>query len=123
MKKILVVDDDKTFLKTISHALKDQGYEVIQAEDGEEGLEKTRAEVPDLILLDIMMPHTGGMDFMKILKEEDEKLRTIPILIVSNLSSMNRVNEGLKLGAHGYIIKSDESLKTILKSVESIVGK
>ena len=122
MKKILIIDDDKTFLKVVRDALTQDGYEVTQAEDGEAGLEVARKEAPDLILLDIMMPQLGGMDFLKIVKEE-EALKNIPILIVSNLSSMNRVNEGIKLGAHGYITKSDESLKTIVKSIESIVGK
>jgi len=122
MKKVLVIDDDEVFLKTVKNSLGTKNYKVIVAKDGKEGLQITKKEKPDLILLDILMPNIGGMDFLKLIKE-DKTLSLIPVLIVSNFSSMNYIDEGIKLGARGYIIKSDESLKTIMDTIESILGK
>src|SRR3989344_2267370 len=122
MKKVLVIDDDEVFLKTVKNSLGTKNYKVIVTKDGKEGLQITKKEKPDLILLDILMPNIGGMDFLKLIKEY-KTLSLIPVLIVSNFSSMNYIDEGIKLGARGYIIKSDESLKTIMDTIESILGK
>jgi len=122
MKKILLIDDDKVFLKTVSDSLSTKDYKVIVAKDGEEGFQIIKEEKPDLILLDILMPNIGGMDFLKLIKE-DQKLNKIPVLIVSNFTSMYYIEEGIKLGARGYIIKSNESLKTITDTIESILEK
>ncbi|MDO8728317.1 MAG: response regulator, partial [bacterium] len=97
-------------------------YEVKVANDGEEGLKITKKEKPDLILLDVLMPNIGGMEFLKIIKA-DKELNKIPVLIVSNLNGMNYVEEGIKLGAHGYIVKSNESLKTIADTIESTLSQ
>jgi DNA-binding NarL/FixJ family response regulator len=121
MKKILLIDDDEVFLKTVKDSLEAKSYEVITAKDGREGLQVTKKEIPDLILVDVLMPNIGGMDFLKIIKA-DKELKTIPVLIISNFTSMNYVEEGIKLGARGYIIKSDESLKTMIDTIESIIG-
>ena len=121
-KKILVIDDDKTFQKTIRDTLKPLGYVLVEAYDGEEGLEKVEKEKPDMILLDIVMPKLGGMEFLKILNK-DERQNQIPILITSNFSGSNMIEEGMKLGIRGYIVKSDESLKTIVNNIELIIGK
>lgn len=121
MKKILLIDDDEAFLKTANGFLAAAGYQIVMANDGRKGLEIVEKEIPDLILLDLLMPNLGGMDFLKKL-HKDEKLGKIPVLILTNVSSLNRVDEGLELGARGYIIKSDESLKTIKSTVESVIG-
>ncbi|MDO8569707.1 MAG: response regulator [bacterium] len=121
MKKILLIDDDEIFLKTVNDSLRAKDYEVITAKDGREGLQITKKERPDLILLDVLMPDIGGMEFLKIIKANKE-LNKIPVLIVSNFTGMNYVEEGIRLGAHGYIIKSEESLKTITDTIESIIG-
>ncbi|OHB10016.1 MAG: hypothetical protein A3G05_01855 [Candidatus Zambryskibacteria bacterium RIFCSPLOWO2_12_FULL_45_14] len=120
MKKVLLIDDDEVFLKTVIDALSAENYEVITAKDGEEGLQMAKKKKPDLILLDVLLPQIGGMNFLKIIKE-DEELNKIPVLVASNLTSMSHVEEGVALGARGYIIKSDESLKTIVDTVKSII--
>lgn len=122
MKKILLIDDDAVFLKIVKDFLKAKNYEVITAKDGQEGLQVAKKENPNLILLDVLMPNIGGMDFLKLIKENG-MLNKIPVIIVSNFTSMNYVEEGIKLGARGYIIKSDESLKTMIDTIESIIGK
>ena len=121
-KKILVIDDDKTFQKAIRYTLEPLGYAVVEAYDGKEGLKKVKKEKPDLILLDVVMPELGGMEFLKILQKNQGFIQ-IPILIISNFSGANMIEEGMKLGIRGYIIKSEESLKTIVNNIELIIGK
>ncbi len=122
MKKILIVDDDTTFLKTLGDFLKSYDYTVLEALDGEEGLIAVEKEEPDLVILDLLMPKLGGMDFLKML-HKDKDSNKIPVLISSNFSGSDKVNEGMEFGVRGYIVKSEESLKTILNAVESIIGK
>ena len=122
MKKILIIDDDKTFQKTMRDTLEPLGYKVTEAYDGEEGMKKAEKEKPELILLDIVMPKLGGMEFLKILNK-DKNSSQIPILITSNFSGTSMIEEGMKLGIRGYIVKSEESLKTIVNNIELIIGK
>lgn len=122
MKKILVIDDDQVFVKTVSDSLSSFGYKITTAKDGAEGLEKIGKEKPDLVMLDLMMPNIGGMEFLRIL-QKDDTINKIPVLISSNFNSTSHVDEGLKFGVRGYIVKSNESLKTIGNAVESIIGK
>lgn len=122
MKTILLIDDDEVFRKTVGDALSAKDYRVIVAKDGNEGLKVTKKEKLDLILLDILMPELGGMGFLKTIKG-DVDLSKIPVILVSNLTSASPMDQGLSLGAQGYIIKSNESLKTIADTVESIIGK
>jgi two-component system chemotaxis response regulator CheY len=122
MKKILVIDDDLTFQKTIRDTLESLGYAVVEAHDGVEGLKAVEAEKPNLILLDIVMPKLGGIEFLKIL-QKDKGGNPFPILITSNFSGIGKIDEGLELGIRGYIIKSNESLKTIVSNVELLIGE
>ena len=121
MKKILLIDDDIVFLKTVQVALVSKGYEVMQAHDGEEGFEMIKKDTPNLVLLDVMMPNLGGMDFLRMIKQ-DPALKNIPVIIVSNLGNAERVSEAMELGAFGYINKADESLQTIADSITSAIG-
>src|SRR6185436_1725142 len=111
-KKVLLIDDDETFIKTVHSALSALGYEVVEAKDGKEGLGIVKEVNPDLILLDLMMPNLGGMDFLREM-QKDEQTKKIPVLISSNFTSISHVNEGLEYGVRGYIVKSNETLKTI----------
>ena len=119
MKKILIVDDDKTFQKVLSDKLKSLNYEVVSAMDGEEGLKMALEGKPDLILLDIKMPRLDGIGFLKTLKAKKE-VEPIPILITSNIGTIDQISEGIALGVKGYIIKSNETLDTIAKEVENV---
>ena len=121
-KKILVIDDDITFQKTVCDAFENSGYKVLEAHDGQEGLLAVEKDSPDLIILDLVMPKLGGMDFLKML-QKDKDVNKIPVLITSNFSGSDKVNEGMEYGVRGYIVKSEESLKTIVNAVESIIGK
>ena len=120
MTKILIIDDDVVFQKTMATKFEEKSYEIVVASDGEEGLAKALTEKPDLILLDIMMPKLDGLGFLKKLRA-DENAPKIPILITSNLSAIDKISEGIALGVKGYIIKSNETLDTIVREVETVL--
>ncbi|MDR1084870.1 MAG: two-component system response regulator [Deltaproteobacteria bacterium] len=101
---VMVVDDEVLNLKLITAMLKPQGYTVIQANDGEECLEKVRQVVPDLILLDIMMPKLNGFEVVKELKAE-EKYSLIPIVMVTALQDVNDRVKALEVGADDFLTK------------------
>lgn len=120
-KKILVIDDDQFFGKTLAAALPEGKYDVELAEDGEVGLEKLKSAKPDLVVLDLLMPKMGGAEFMEAMKKQ-EGLPKVPILVSSNLSSLKKISDVMALGAVGYIIKSDESLSSIVQDIERILA-
>lgn len=122
MKKILIIDDDATFQKTLSATLELLAYDVVSAFDGEEGLSKAVSEKPDLIILDIKMPKLDGLSLLKKLQSNKDGSEKTPVLITSNVSGMNTISEGVSLGVRGYILKSDESLDAIAKDVEAILN-
>lgn len=122
MKKILVIDDDQFFSKTLEAALPAGKYTLISAEDGEVGLEKMKSETPDLVILDLMMPKLDGTAFLKKLQESKD-LPKVPILVSSNLSSVKKISDVMAMGAVGYVIKSDESLQSIVQDIERVLGE
>lgn len=121
-KKILIIDDDQVFQKTMADKLTSLNYEVLSAFDGEVGLNKALSDKPDLILLDIKMPKLDGIGLLKELRAKKD-LPKVPVLITSNLSGMEEISEGVTLGVSGYIVKSNETLDTIVKEVENILNK
>lgn len=122
MKKIiLIIDDDEAFQKVISAKLESNNYKVLNARDGDEGFKSAVQSKPDLILLDIRMPKLDGMEFLRKLRLVKD-IPEIPVLITSNLSTMDYVSEGVTLGVKGYIIKSNEKLDTIADEVEAILN-
>jgi DNA-binding response OmpR family regulator len=125
MKKILIVDDDKIFSKVLRDGLvlKNNGdCEVINAYDGEDGLEKAKKEKPDLIVLDLMMPKIGGLEFLKKMRINKD-LSGIPVLVSSQSSDVEKISEGLELGIKGYIVKTDYSLDSVIGQIRDILDK
>lgn len=121
MKKILVVDDDQFFPKTLAGALPVEKYTLIHAPDGEVGLEMLKNEKPDLVILDMMMPKVDGVAFLEKVNNSDLYPKT-PILVSSNLSSVKKISDVMTMGVVGYVIKSDESLDSIVQDIERILG-
>ena len=102
--RILVVDDDPALLQTISIVLKEQGYDVTTAEDGQRMLEALEQQAPDLLLLDVLMPHMDGFQLLERLKSDD-RYSDIPVLMVSSLPAEEATVRTLGLGAADYIRK------------------
>ncbi|HAE86392.1 TPA: two-component system response regulator [Candidatus Marinimicrobia bacterium] len=102
--KILVVDDEENIRKLVNYNLILDGYDVILAVDGKEGLEKAIQEKPDLILLDIMMPEMDGLEVCSRLKKNPET-RDIPIFMLSAKGQMQDLEDAFDVGADNYITK------------------
>ena len=106
--RILIVDDTEDILLVVSRRLKSWGYEVLTASSGEEGLEIAFEDLPDLILLDVMMPRMKGREVCAKLKA-DPKTKHIPIIFLTALGLADHVKAGMDLGAEDYIVKPFES--------------
>jgi two-component system alkaline phosphatase synthesis response regulator PhoP len=119
-KRILLVEDDRFLRRACEAGLRQRGYTVLTAADGEDGLNKARAERPDLILLDLLMPKLPGLDVLRALKAE-ARTRAIPVLILSNSSREQDIAEVNKLGVAGYYVKADLSLKALGEHVARLL--
>ncbi|MBI2174316.1 MAG: response regulator [Candidatus Omnitrophica bacterium] len=106
-KQILIVDDTKDILDVVSRRLQSWGYQVLVASSGEEGLEIAKQSLPDLILLDIMMPRMKGRDVCAHLKS-DPNTAHIPVIFLTALGLADHVKAGMDLGADDYIVKPFE---------------
>ena len=106
-QRILIVDDTKDILAVVSRRLQSWGYEPLTAESGEEGLQIAEETVPDLILLDIMMPKMKGRDVCARLKA-NLKTQHIPVIFLTALGLADHIKAGMDLGAEDYIVKPFE---------------
>lgn len=102
--KILVVEDNQDNREMVVKVLKFNGYQVVEAVDGEEAIEKAKAEDPDLILLDIFLPKMDGYEATRRLKG-DTRLRNIPIIALTAHAMKGSMEEALAVGCDGYISK------------------
>jgi len=102
--KILIADDEMIMLKIIELRLKKDGHQVIVTTNGQEALEKIIQEDPDMIIADIMMPFTSGLEIVSVIKQ-DKQRRNVPIIILSSMGQENVVLEAFNLGADDYITK------------------
>ena len=121
MAKILIVDDESQFIDMLQIILEANEYEVISANDGEEGLEKARSEKPDLIILDLMMPVMDGYMMLKKLRK-DEQIKDIPVILCTAKSHRDDKENGLKAGADAYIKKPFEPPELLTK-IEELLKK
>jgi len=103
-KKILVTEDSPTILGLVSESLKEKGYDVITAQDGQEAFEKARRENPDLIVLDIMLPKIDGYKVCGMLKH-DENYAKIPIILLTARAGEKDKKMGEEVKADAYLVK------------------
>lgn len=117
-KKILLVEDDKFLLKFFAARLKEEDFEVILAEDGEEAVRKVKEKKPDLVLLDLILPKKDGFAVLKEIKS-DEKTKNIPVFVLSNLGQESDREKAKELGAVDYLVKVNFDLKEIIKKIKN----
>ncbi len=120
MKKILIADDEHKIVMTLEYAFRKAGYEVFIARDGSEVLELLKEEIPDIILLDIMMPNIDGYTTLSEIKKE-EKYKDIKVIFLSAKAGENDIEKGLKLGADAYITKP-YSIKKLSEKIEELIA-
>lgn len=119
--RILLVDDDPLIIRMYEYRLRHDGYDVILAFDGEKAIIEAKTQIPDLILLDLMMPKMNGVETLKFLKKEHDT-KNIPVIVLTNLGDdPSYVELTKKMGANDYLIKAETSLKELTKKVDDII--
>jgi CheY-like chemotaxis protein len=119
-KRVLLAEDDRFLRRACEASLRQRGITVISAEDGEAALRLARTAMPDLILLDMLMPKMSGLEVLRSLKAA-EATRAIPVLVLSNSSREQDVQETMRLGVVGYLVKANLSLQALGDRVTSLL--
>lgn len=122
-ERILVVEDDQFLRELYDELLREEGYDVDLAADGQEGLDKASVGGYDLVLLDIMLPKVDGLEVLRKLKEDPPKKANGPTVLLTNLGQDSIIKEGFTLGASGYLIKSAMNPDQVLNEVKVFLSK
>ncbi len=118
--KILIIEDEPVHLNVMKTKLENEGYGVLVASDGAEGLRLMKEGGLDLVLLDIMLPKMNGFDVLEAAKKAGLKA---PIIVISNSGQPVEVDRAIKLGAKDYLVKAEFNPMDVLEKVEKILGK
>lgn len=121
MAKILIVEDDAILQKSLKEYLSSEGFEIMCASDGEEGVQKAVSEKPDLILLDIILPKKDGYEVLQEVKANPE-ISYIPVVLLTNLDGIADVEKALELGATTYLVKADYKLEEVTEKIKEILN-
>lgn len=115
--KILLAEDDEFIVCAYKEYLNQNGFDVIVASDGEETINKIKAEKPDLVLLDLIMPIKNGFEVLEEIRK-DKEADAIPIIVLSNLGQKSDIEQCGKLGANDYLVKTDTNLKKVVAKIK-----
>jgi DNA-binding response OmpR family regulator len=121
MAKILFIEDDPLINKIYSTRLKADGYEVYTAETGEVGVAKAQEVIPDLIVLDVMMPHMDGFAVLENLRG-DYRFKTTPILMYSNLNNEDEMKRAKQMGVTEFLIKANLSPTQMVAKIKQYLN-
>jgi DNA-binding response OmpR family regulator len=119
--RVLLAEDDRFLRKATEAALRRGGFTVLTASDGEEALKVARAEAPDIILLDMIMPKVQGFEVLREIKK-NPITASIPVIILSNLGQESDSKSALEMGAADYWVKANLALGDLVKQVTSVLG-
>ncbi|MDD5432437.1 MAG: response regulator [Candidatus Omnitrophica bacterium] len=120
ISKVLIVDDEKDVVEVLSKIIKEAGYDVISAYDGEEALVKVKENNPDVIILDLIMPKLNGFEVLKALRSKDVT-KWIPAVIVSAKSDLESIKKSYDLEAELYITKPCAP-ETLLRGISTLIS-
>lgn len=120
--KILIFEDTQPLSSALKDKFERANYSVVISEDGDSALSKAKSERPDLILLDLVLPKKNGLDILKELKQ-DHDLKSIPVIVLSNLDEDSDIKECLKYGAEDYLVKDQHPIVEIVERVQKILLK
>ncbi|MGE4513115.1 MAG: response regulator transcription factor [Chryseobacterium sp.] len=120
MKKIIIADDEHKILMSLEYSFKKNGYDVYIARDGTEVLDFLKNMIPDVILLDIMMPNLDGFSTLDIIKQ-NETLKNTKVIFLSAKNNPKDIEKGLEMGADAYITKP-YSIKKLIQQIEEMTA-
>ena len=118
---VLLIEDDNLLVRMYQDKFTGDGYKVVVALDGENGLAKLKKEKPTLVLLDIMMPKMNGFEVLKKIKA-DPSSKNIPVILLTNLGGEDDAKKGLEMGAVAYLIKSDYTPDEVIAKIKEILS-
>lgn len=121
MKKILFIEDEEALQNSMKEMLEQNGYAVLKALDGEAGVKTARQELPQLILLDLILPKKNGFEVLSELKQ-DPATKNIPVVVLTNLEGSAEVEKALSLGATTYLVKANYKLEELLGKIEAVLN-
>ncbi len=116
-KKVLLVEDDAAMLDILAEKITEAGFQVLKAQDGQQGLERALNEQPDLILLDLLLPKLSGLDLLNALRH-DNRGKQMQVIILTNLNENSAIYKSVALNTAAYFIKSDSSMEHIVEEVK-----
>ncbi|MCK6462979.1 MAG: response regulator [Candidatus Pacebacteria bacterium] len=119
--KLLIVEDDPFLMSVLAEKLKEGGFEIEAAADGENGLEKIRAGNYDLVLLDMVLPKVDGFKVLETMKN-DEKMKSVPVIVLSNLYDKNNISKATLMGTKDYIVKAYNTPEDIVAKVKKFLS-
>lgn len=120
-KKILIIEDEELLYNLLRKKLITEGYDVSVSEDGQKGLDSMRESIPDLVLLDIIMPNKNGFEVMEEMKK-DKDLKNIPVIIISNSGQPVEIDRAKNLGAKDWLVKTEFEPLEVIEKVKKQIG-
>ncbi len=117
MKKILIVEDEALLLEVLRDEFTHAGFSALLAKDGSEGLATAQKELPDVILVDILMPKMDGITMLNKIRQ-NSKLANTPAIILTNLNDNKTIEQALQSGVYDFLVKSDWNPKDLVKRVK-----
>jgi DNA-binding response OmpR family regulator len=120
-KKILIIEDEKDLLLLVFNALRREGFSVIGAKDGPQGLRLVQDEKPDLVILDLDLPGINGLTLLKKMREEEE-FKDTAVIVFSNSADTGDISAAMELGVLFYLTKSDWELEDIVKKIKEALN-
>jgi CheY-like chemotaxis protein len=121
-KKILIIEDDQFLSLILKGRLEKEGFVVTQAFDGQAGLDALKKEIPDLIILDLIMPRMSGFEFLEVLRT-DPQFGNIPVVAATNLGQESDIQKARSLGVIDYYVKAQTALDDLVRMLKAILEK
>ncbi len=115
--KILIIEDEEALSSVLKEKFEAEGYFVSVAKNGEDGLMTTDKVMPDIILLDLILPKLNGFQVLEALKADPDK-KSIPVVVLSNLGEDDSIKRAILLGAADYFVKTQHPIKEIVEKVK-----
>ena len=120
--KVIIVEDDQMMAGLLTEKLAKTGMDVKLVQDGESFFKEIEKNIPDIVLLDLILPGISGFDILAKIKSDD-RTKTTPVIILSNLGSNDEIKKGIDMGADAYLIKSNVLIDEIIGKIEEVLKK